>query len=286
MSGTRTALSSRAAIALLCAVVVGALLTGCADSSKWLETEPAAHFSASGPLEVPDQLKNYIVLHCLQTEPVTYAEKGEDAVGQARPKEHECMYVGVEVNKLFAAQLDTDGPNALIATLLSVSDMNCSNFMNRVFAARSSSDFTKGFLQDLTTAFAAGAAPFSGSAAAGLNGVNLVVGKGFQNLESTYYANQAFEAIEAAIISERSDRRSVILVKQDNNDLTGSKHVAYPVEAILADVRAYDDACSIRGGLARLANIANQAKDSDVSKNKKVELAAPGSKGAVYNGSG
>lgn len=280
MGRTRTFFSRNAAAAFHC-IWISLFLTGCADTSKWLETEPAAHFSANGPLAVPDGLSKYLTLHCLKTESVKYAETV--GVGQPHPKDQECMYVGVEVNGLFAAKPDTDTTNALIATLLSVSDMNCSNFMDRVFAARSSSDFTKGFLQDLATAFAAGTAPFSGSAAAGLNGVNLVVGKGFQNLESTYYANQAFQAIEAAIVSERSDRRSVILVKQDNNAATGTSHAAYPVEAILADVRAYDDACSIRAGLARLANIANQAKDSDLDKSKRVELAPPGQKGATYS---
>src|SRR6185437_551996 len=169
MSGTRTVFFGNAATALHC-IWITLFLAGCADSSKWLETEPATHFSARGALAVPTELQNHIVLHCMKTERIAYAEPAEEAFGQPHAKDRECMYVSVEVNGLFATQPDTDATNALIATLLSVSDMNCSNFMNRVFAARSSSDFTKGFLQDLATVFAAGTAPFSGGAAAGLNG--------------------------------------------------------------------------------------------------------------------
>ena len=246
-------------LARLSLATTSVCMTSCAWTSKWLASEPSAHFSNAGALQLPASVSSYVNLHCMAVEKIKYYEK-TDSTG-AKPRGTEaCIYVSAEANNLFAAKLDPADLSALVESLVTISDMNCSNFLSRAFANRAAGDFTKTLIQDLATAGAAGTSWISAGVSSGLSGTNLLVGKTVDTFEGTYFANQAFDAMQSAISAERADLRKSITTKETNNSKTGDGHQDYLLQDAMSDIRGYDDACSIRQGLAKLAALANDAK--------------------------
>jgi len=157
--------------------------------------------------------------------------------------------------------------------LLSVSDTNCSNFMQRAFANRSSVDFFSSLLRDLTTGGSAAAAHSQPALAAGLGFANLIAGSGVKSFNANYYFDKTFDALKSTIDADR------LRIKRDimNKLHAGAGERSYSMGNALSDVRAYDDACSFMSGLASLARLA--ANDVEEAKANPTGNNAPGANG-------
>jgi hypothetical protein len=146
--------------------------------------------------------------------------------------------------------------NIYASFLLNLSDQNCSTFLGRAFANKSSFDTGRNIMQDVITGSTAAAANASPPAAAGLSLANLIIGKSVDNVNSTFYFEKTFQALAAAIGWQRE------LVLVDIEKMKTEQYDIRPIYDILAAVRKYDDACSIRVGLAKLQELAQEVKQN------------------------
>jgi hypothetical protein len=184
----------------------------------------------------------------------------------------ECLYVSADVTGLLQARdsgSDTTTRDRAINFLISLSDMNCSNFLHRAFATKAGMDFSKGLFSDIATGVSAGVVHASPALAATLNVSNLVVGKGVDSFNATYYYDKTFQAMESAIQAERLRIRTQMLGKQ-----AGSTKPPYDILQALSDVRAYDDACSIKAGLAQLVQLADSRKKEEQDNKLQVDISS------------
>jgi hypothetical protein len=202
---------------------------------------------------VDSSIKDFLKVHCLQTSSIKYTDSG--------PTGAECLYISADVSALAGAKLTSDQRLSVVDALLSISDINCSTFLHRAFANRAGLDYTKTLLQDLTTAASAGTAFVSAPVSAGLSGTNLILGKGIDTLNATYYQQQTFQAMESAIDSSRQMVLATINT-HENAKKEGTTDSSFTTAQALADIRDYDDACSFKNGLAKLNEIATNAKNS------------------------
>lgn len=249
--------------------VTFAALTGCGGTEQYLRSEPATHFATATSLTLSDDVGKYLQLHCIKASKIKYSDKNG--------KSSECLYVSADASAFPAATLEPTVRNKIVHTLLAVSDMNCSTFLHRAFANREGMDYSKTLLQDFATAVSAGTAAVSAPLSAGLSGANLVVGKSVDTLTATYYMQQTFQAMETAIDGARKDTRALIAAHEAQDEETYS-----PAEA-LADIRRYDDDCSIKGGLAKLALAAQASQKSSVATQAAVATAdTPSAKLQAY----
>ena len=236
------------------------LLTGCASTAEYLRSQPAAYFPAD-VAQPGGKLKDIIALHCMKEQDVPIEAKGG--------KYKECLYVSADASKLIELDsdnsLDNDTRDMAITYLVGVSDMNCSNFMHRAFANKAGLDFTKRLTGDLATGASAGTAFTSPAASAALSVSNLIIGKSIESFNSNYFFDKTFQALESAIYAQRLDISSLILAKR--SQARGNKQT-YNIVQALSDIRAYDDACSIKAGLARLVQLADKEKDTSEKLNK------------------
>jgi len=258
-------------------------LTGCAGSAEYLRSQPVTYFQPTTDLTVPGLLAPYIKLRCM---------KARGSVTQQQDAE-ECLYISADASQLLNAVTATttavattvtstasssttvtlSATQALrdqtIAFLMSVSDMNCSNFLHRAFAQKASMDLSKGFLGDLATGLSAGTAHADPRTSAALSLGNLIVGKGVESVNATYFYNGTFQAMESAIAAERIRIKTFIIAKQSTS---------YEMTQALSDIRAYDDACSFRVGVAQLVQLADIRKKQNDDARVCVELAQQESK--------
>jgi uncharacterized membrane protein YgcG len=260
------------AVSLAC--FIATIVTGCAGTSKWLQSEPASHLPVAISLPKDDKDKvsvaDYITVHCVEPSNVYYL----DPTSQKKTKQRECLYASVDVSNLITAGvLDSDLTKRLLGTLVNVSDNNCAYFKARAFANRSAMDFEKTLTQDLATAASAGTATVLAPLSAALSGTNLVVGKSVDSFNSTYYINKTFQAMEAAIDGERSRLKALILAREEDK--------SYAMSDALADFLAYDGACSFRVGLDILASNADSLKTTNAQCATDVQLATT-NKRSVY----
>lgn len=249
---------------LLIAVLV--LLTGCADTAKYLRSEPSTHFPTKKTLELPNSIKQYLQLHCIHAEEIKY----EDTAST----NSQCLYISADASLLGSATLNKAERDQVIRTLVSISDMNCSTFLHRAFANRAAFDSGKKFFQDVSTAVSAGTASASPALSAALDVTNLVVGKSVDTFNSTYYFDKTFQAMEAAIEAERAQRHAYISARQADSH--------YLIGDALGDIRAYDDACSIKTGLSRLIGVAEKGKEESEKRKLEVQTAADAAKLNTY----
>jgi hypothetical protein len=254
------------------------LVAACAGTEEYLRSTPATHFPTGQSLTLDTNLSEIMTLHCLKTSKIKY----EDTSGPGS-KEEECLYISASITKFAAADSSARIRNHAIDTLLSVSDINCSTFLNRAFANRAGLDYTKTLLQDLATAGSAGVATVSAPLSAGLSGTNLLVGKSVDTFTATYYVQQTFQAMETAIDASRQTVRAQILSHEavpvpssapdsvasapeasgphaSAPDASAPSPQTYSFADALAEIREYDDACSIKGGLAKLNTAATNSK--------------------------
>ena len=228
-------------------VLAAAMLAGCANTEQYLHSEPATHFPTTQPLAMPTGFGHAVKLRCIE------GDDAKDAGGR-----EQCRYLSADVADLAPERIDRTKRDQIVAALLGVSDLNCSKFLQRAFANRAAFDFGKKLTQDLTTAASAATASASAPVSAVLDGLNLVIGKSVESFNATYYFDKTFQAMEAAIEAERSQRRALIAAKQADAD--------YSLAEAIADVRGYDDACSIKAGLRRLLSTAEEKKNESEGK--------------------
>jgi len=174
--------------------------------------------------------------------------------GEART--NECLYLSADAETVLNLPVKTETDrNNVVLTLITASDTNCSNYLFRVFATKAGLDTARNTLKDVATGLAAGTAHALPAISSGLGFANLFVGTAIDNVNTTYYFEKTFQAVEAAILEQRLKQRTAI---QNRRSDPLSKY-AY-LEAI-ADVRVYDDACSLQRGLARLVELTGEQKE-------------------------
>jgi len=232
-----------------------------------MRSQPVTHFPATQTVAVPTELQGLITLHCMKDQETSYVENGTAT--------RECLYVSADASNITStlkdAKTDETVRDKAITFLTSLSDMNCSNFLHRAFANKAGLDFTKSFISDLATGVSAGTAHANPATSAALSVGNLIVGKGVESFNATYYYDKTFQALEAAVTAERTRIRTYILAKQVKSKDTKNQ-VKYEVVQALSDIRAYDDACSIKAGLAQLVQLADNKKKEDANTKLQVEL--------------
>lgn len=244
-------------------------LGGCANTAEYLRSQPVTYFRAEPDIAIPDipeGLRKIISLHCMKE-----LDPGDTVNGISRKQ---CLYISADAVKLTNAIDKKDDPeirDKVIAFLVSLSDMNCSNFLHRAFANKAGLDFTRSFVGDIATGVSVGTAHANPAISAGLGVGNLIIGKGVESFNSAYYFDKTFQALDSAITAERIKVRTLIAAKQARaNAKRGS--VGYEMVQVLSDLRAYDDACSIKAGLAQLVQLADTKKEAESAKRVTIEL--------------
>lgn len=251
--------------ALLCASVCAFVLAGCSSTAEHLRTQPAIHFTKpddSSNIKVPDGLDKYLQLRCMRMQDAFATSTGATDT-------RECIYVAAEAMPL--AMVPNDKTNDVISFLMGVADMNCSNFLHRAFANKAGLDFTKTFTGDMATGVAAGTAHAHPSVAAALSVGNLVVGKGVEAFNATYYYQQTFQALKAVITANRESIRRHVFARQSKAKAS-TDAVPYTVTEAMSDIREYDDSCSMMSGLDKLVQVAERekAKENELKRNVQV----------------
>ncbi len=241
--------------------VLALYLSGCATASRSLRSQPSSHFQVEDyPLPQNSHLEGLVALHCTRV-----------AAVENHATKKECEYISADitnlVKKLPENQPDSPLRDATLDLLMGISDYNCSNFLSRAFAVRSTFDVTSSFIADLATALSAGTVTAAPAVSVGLDAVNLLVGKANSNFDMEFYQGEAFYALEAALASERTKRKTDILARRSTPK--------YSLMNALSDARFYDDACSIKVGIASLAEIARSAAQEQKNKNLAVQNEQP-----------
>ncbi|MDO8040312.1 hypothetical protein [Janthinobacterium sp. SUN137] len=245
----------------------GILLSGCAGTAEYLRSQPVTHFPSAASIAVPENLDRLIKLHCMRDQTADYVDSGGGPT-------KECLYVSADASQLTKTLLPdaaTSTRNSAISFLISLSDLNCSNYLQRAFANKAGLDFTKNLIGDVTTAVSAGTVFVSPQLSSALSVTNLVVGKGVETFNSSYYFDKTFQALESAIMAQRIRVKTYIMAKQLRVNSPGSVD-NYDMSQALSDIRLYDDSCSIKAGLSQLVQLADSQKQSDQKNGIKVEL--------------
>jgi hypothetical protein len=232
-----------------------------------LRSYPVTHFPAQTTIAVPEELVGLVTLHCMRDQDTEYKDNGT--------KTKECVYLSADASNITSTIRAKDSSlvrDKAITFLMSVSDMNCSNFLHRAFANKSGLDLTKTFISDLSTGVSAGTAFANPAVSAALSISNLVVGRGVESFNATYYYDKTFNAMESAIAAERLRIKTYVLAKQSQANAKPAA-VSYELVQALSDIRQYDDACSIKAGLSQLVQLADARKASDEEAKIRVELA-------------
>ena len=140
--------------------------------------------------------------------------------------------------------------------------------MQRAFANRSSAGFASSLTKDISTGLSGIAAFSNPGLSAGLSAVTLVFGSGVKSFDAEYFLNESFQALESAIEAERLLVRTEIIKSRAHVDT----NARYGIAEALADVRAYDDACSFKTGLSHLAKLAKDKKTAAEKAKRIAEL--------------
>ncbi len=244
---------------------------GCAGTVGHLRAMPSAHFPTHQDLKLPPDIPADIKLHCIREEEIQYGDLGTT--------NSECIYVSVDASSLIGAGPTPDQKTRtkIFSTLMGISEMNCNNWLQRVFANKAGLDFGKGLMSDIMTGVSAGIVTLSAPASAVLNGVNLVSSKGVDNFNKTYFYDKTFQAMEAAIRAERAKRKALLISRSAN-------YSQYSIVEELADLGYFDDACSIKEGLNALANLAEESKKTNEENKLEVESAPKKNKIDIFKG--
>jgi hypothetical protein len=192
--------------ACLCLTAAALSLGACASAQSALRSQPSTHFAVED-FNPGGDLKNLVVVRCAKISDAKY----EASTAKSAPKTS-CRYVSADVTRLagLGTKNDSPLPAAVLDLLLWISDYNCSNFLSRAYGVRSTFDLARKFIGDLASAASAGAASAAPGVSAGLDVVNLVVGKANSNFDSQFYANATFDAMEEERL-HRPDRELVML---------------------------------------------------------------------------
>jgi hypothetical protein len=263
---------------------MAALLAGCAGSARYLRSQPTAYYTepASTITLADADLSGLFKVKCMKAQ-------SADPLVTADQQSPQCLYVAVDASQV---RTDTSVSRSVrdkaIAYLIGVSDSNCSNFLDRAFANKAGLDISKSLASDAATGVSALTAFNTPAVSAGVGLANLVIGKTVDNVNATFYFDKTFQAFEAAIVTERTRMKSDIINRQASRPTTSddSSAVQYGLFEAMADLRAYDDACSMRVGLSKLVETASaqkkaQTDQSSIADNEATARSLPAAKKAV-----
>ncbi|MDG9929384.1 MULTISPECIES: hypothetical protein [unclassified Pseudomonas] len=271
-------------------------LLGCASSAEQMRAEPVwvfqkgEHVKSSPPGAGPG-----INLIC-HTEADRRGSLGKVwawlSAADSNAEESNCLYVNVELKNLLqyaavdvrsggAHDPDKESARKVIHTLLSVSDYNCQNFLNRALALRSSSEFSAGLVGNISSGLSAATAAGDPGVSSALSVSSILLNAGSDQFNKTYYLNKTFDLFGKAIETSRKERRKEIVARLEpvvpapsstTVTNTGQAKPTVPsgpyifMEA-LADVQEYSGLCSFRKGLEETAaRVAGAAKDPQEPK--------------------
>lgn len=251
-------------IRLCLAAFLAAILSGCSSTAQHLRSQPAMYFPPAAKIVVPEDIKQYVDLRCMRVQDMN------SAVGSTLGQE--CIYASADAAALTATPTSDAVRNKTINFLIGVSDMNCSNFLHRAFANKAGLDFTKTFASDMATGISAGTAHASPAISAAVGVGNLIIGKGVDSFNATYYYEKTFQALKSVIAAKRSSIKSQIIAKQSQSNEQGTA-VRYALGDAISDIREYDDACSIMNGLDQLVQVAGTEQKKEDAAKKSVEIA-------------
>ena len=187
-------------------------------------------------------------------------------------------------------------------TLIAISDYNCGNFLAKAFASKTGVDFGS----TLTTVVLSGSSAVLGLAGgvpalvpAAISAGNSAIAGGAAAFDTTFFAKQSFDIMEAGILAERQLQRAQINARicetfldlcrlpRDQKDCVIPKSDNYPgytptrywvMSEALSDIIEYDRTCSIEGGLRELSNAAAQQKSkADAAAGSGTPAASPSS---------
>ncbi|MCP4520769.1 MAG: hypothetical protein GY827_03595 [Cytophagales bacterium] len=247
-------------------IVVIVILSGCANTAEYLRSQPTTHFPASTTIVVPDEISELISMSCMKEMEMV------DSVEEKPQKQ--CLYLSANASNITSTlkkEEEDEVRDKMISFLLSISDLNCSNFLHRAFANKAGLDFSKSFIDDLAKGASAGTAHANPTISAALSVGNLIVGKGVESFNATYYYDKTFQAMEAAIAAERIKIKTFITAKQAKT-IGKTSGLKYGLVEAVSDIRAYDDACSIKAGLSKLVQLADVNKEEESKINVEVRL--------------
>lgn len=258
-------------------IALSVLLSGCGSTATYLAPQQTVYYKDKdqGVITLTDtDLNSLFDVKCMKNMPqgpLTYGDSKEVS---------QCLYIAVDATKA-TSNTATTRPvrDKAIAYLLNVSESNCTNFLDRAFANKAGMDVTKGLVEDVATGIGTVTAFNTPTVTAALGITNLVVGKTVDNVSSTFYFNQTFQAFEAAVITERARIKSEIISKQAKRPpVSTDTAVQYTLFDALADIRQYDAACSMRVGLAKLIDTQGEKKRLQVDQSAIADAdAKPGS---------
>lgn len=249
------------------------LLSGCGSTATYLAPQQTIYYKDKdqGVITLTDtDLSALFELKCMKNMPqgpLTYGDSKEAS---------QCLYIAVDATKATSSTATTRTVrDKAIAYLLNVSETNCTNFLDRSFASKAGMDVTKGLTEDVATGIGAMTAFNTPAVTAALGITNLVVGKTVDNVTSTFYFNQTFQAFEAAVLTERARLKSEIISKQAQRPVVSTDTaVQYTLFDAMADIRQYDAACSMRVGLAKLIETQAEKKRLQVEQSAEADAAA------------
>ena len=218
----------------------------------------------------------------------------------------ECVYLTVNPETVIGRSPDQNTKADSIAhktdTLIAVSDYNCANFLAKAFASKTGVDFGS----TVTTILLSGSSAVLGLAGgvpalapAAISAGNSAIAGGAAAFDTTFFAKQSFDIMEAGILAERQLQRAQInaricetykelkrlpsdvkdcVIPKSENYLGYTPTRYWVMSEALSDVIEYDRTCSIEGGLRELSNAAAQQKSkADAAAGLGTPAASPSS---------
>jgi hypothetical protein len=258
--------------------ILGAFVTGCANTAQYLRSQPLTYYNESTTTSIvltdPD-LKQLFEVKCMKVQ-------SRDFLTTPDQQSAQCLYIAVNGANATYVKDSASSPSSpatravrdkAIAYLIGISDFNCTNYLDRAFANKAGLDISKSFTSDIATGISAITAFNTPAVSAALSLANLVVGKTVDNINATYYFDKTFQAFEAAVLAERARIRSDILARQANRPIESKEFspVQYGLFEALADIKQYDDACSMRVGLSKLIEAATVMKQNQTLTSAKAD---------------
>jgi hypothetical protein len=248
-------------VRILPLLLVSLVTLACADAAKHLRAQPAWFLEPKETLKANLPLLDDVTGKPTKDAPAVVEIKcvREPRRRNTAPSENEsvdqCLYLSMDMNQMLQLPIHNKFErNQFVHLMVNVSDFNCGTFLMRAFANKTGTEATRNTAKDVTTAIAAGTAPFAAPIASGLGLINLVGGTAIDNVNLAFYADKTFQVMSAAIGSERSKALGVVL---DNSKADIGE---YSFLQALQDLQTYDDACSLRRGLDNLVATASADK--------------------------
>jgi hypothetical protein len=267
------------------------LLGSCTYTEPRVRPEPAMILPAPGiwyPCEtrIPpaNTTQNPITYHCAESHAASQRVFGSvgDLVAFTSSRSDECIYVYIDPRELpDVSPGGTVDPSILandVGAVLQISDYNCTNFLSRAFALKTSTGFFRSLINGAVSSTAA-VISLAGAPAlvtSGISAGNAVIGGGVDSLNSEYFAGQTFNAFETGIRARRevlltNVRQRLCATEKEKEKCVYANPPPSPLvqplpyltlQDALVDVAEYDQACSFEEGLAQLTQGAAAQKQA------------------------